>query len=192
MNDTFDFASDGTLQNASGSVFTLRANATYPLISASAGVSQISVQTQMLRRIFAYGSGGPIAFNSMATTTTTSNSGAAAPTGVSGVSGATGAVTTTTSNSGATGPTGPTGVSGATGAVTTTTLATPTTLVRLTEVANGYAAYDMVGGWMELPVYNYTGTVVDGGYQVSFSVVPLAPQYLNFAVNTDPVPLGAR
>jgi hypothetical protein len=65
-------------------------------------------------------------------------------------------------------------------------------LVHLTGVTNGYAAYDMVGGWMELPVYNYTGKVVSGGYQVSFSVVPLAPQYLNFAVNTHPVPLGAR
>ncbi|MBW4030505.1 MAG: hypothetical protein HIU57_07500 [Acidobacteria bacterium] len=178
MTDSFDFASDGTLQNASGSIFSLTTMATYPLISPAAGVSQISVQTQMLRRIYADGSGGPITFNSLATTTTTSNLGATG--------------TTTTGNSGATGTTGASGVSGVTGAVTTTTLSTPATVVRLTGVTNGYATYDMVGGWMELPVYNYTGTVVDGGYHVSFSVVPLATQYLNFAVNTHPIPLGAR
>jgi hypothetical protein len=45
---------------------------------------------------------------------------------------------------------------------------------------------------MELPVYNYTGTVVEGGYQDSFTVVPLPSQYLNFATTTIPIPMGAR
>ena len=47
-------------------------------------------------------------------------------------------------------------------------------------------------GWMELPNYNYTGTVAKGGYQVSFTVVPLPSQYLDFATNNNPIPLGAR
>lgn len=173
MTDTFAFANDGTLQSASGSAFALALTAIYPLISASEGVSQINVQNQKLRRDIASGPGGPITFNSVATTTTTRESGATGATG-------------------ATGPTGTSGASGVTGPVTTTTPAAPTTLVRLTGVINGYAAYDMVGGWMELPVYTYAGTVVEGGYRVSFSVIPLALQYLNFAVDVNPVPAGAR
>ncbi|HEY5121116.1 MAG TPA: hypothetical protein VII84_06040, partial [Acidimicrobiales bacterium] len=38
MSDSFNFNSDGTLQSASGSTFTLSTVATYPLISESAGV----------------------------------------------------------------------------------------------------------------------------------------------------------
>jgi hypothetical protein len=66
-------------------------------------------------------------------------------------------------------------------------------VVNLTAVSIGYAAHDMAGGvWMELPEYIYTGTVVNGGYQDSFTVVPLPSQYLNFAADNNPIPLGAR
>ena len=84
---------------------------------------------------------------------------------------------------------------GTTGATTTTPTTTtlPPTVVHLTAVSLNYSSYDMKGGvWMELPVYNYTGTVVTGAYQVSFTVVPLPSQYLDFAINTNPIPLGAR
>jgi hypothetical protein len=43
---------------------------------------------------------------------------------------------------------------------------------------------------MELPVYDYAGTVVQGGYPVGFTVVALPSQYLDFAPTV--LPLGAR
>ncbi len=242
MSDTFTFNSDGTLQSASGNSFTLSEGATYPLISAAAGVDQINTQQKLLRSLSAFG--GPIAYAPVTTTpgvaspagsaqslttpvavkmsasasgatgasgvsgatgtpgttgtTTTVVSGATGVTGVNGTTttiaplGATAPVTTTVpvTSSGATGATGPSGATGTTG--TTTTMSPATRVVDLTAVTTGYGAYDMKSGWMELPVYHYTGTVVDGGYQVSFSVVPLAAQYLDFAPNTNPIPLGAR
>jgi hypothetical protein len=64
-------------------------------------------------------------------------------------------------------------------------------VVNLTTVTLAYSSYEMKGGvWMELPVYDYTGTVVKGGYQVGFNVVPLPSQYLDFAPTV--LPLGAR
>jgi hypothetical protein len=56
-----------------------------------------------------------------------------------------------------------------------------------------FSSYEMSGGvWMELPVYVYTGTIVNGGNQVSFDVVPLPSQYLDFAAIQGPIPMGAR
>jgi hypothetical protein len=157
MSDSFTFSSAGTLQNATGDAFSLSAGTTYPLISESAGVGQITTQYRLLRPFFGP---GPVMYQS----------------------------TTTVARSAATGASS---VSGVTGPSATTTPPTPT-VVHLTTVTTGYAPYDMTGGWMELPVYNYTGTVLTGGYRSNFTVVALPSQYLNFAATTNRVPLGAR
>ncbi len=60
-------------------------------------------------------------------------------------------------------------------------------MVNLTAVSISYAAHDMAGGvWMELPEYVYTGTVVKGGYQDSFTVIPLPSQYLGSIDSSPP------
>lgn len=220
MNDSFNFNSDGTLQSASGSTFTLSSVATYPMISESAGVGQITAQESLFRHFIDYGAVTPTASSSAspqalsapvnvkmsaATTGPSGSTGTTGTTGVSGTSvtttpeGTSGSTGTTTSvpntsgvtgASGASGPSGASGASGSNGTTTTTVLPTPT-LVNLTAVTVHYASYEMKGGvWMELPVYDYTGTVVKGGYQVGFNVVPLPAQYLDFAPTV--LPLGAR
>jgi hypothetical protein len=185
MSDSFNFYSDGTLQSASGSTFTLRTVATYPLISESAGVGQITAQESLFRHFIAYSTVTPTASPATAPNALSSPVGVKMSAATNGPSGSTGVV-------GATGPTTtiPAGASGSTGPTTTTTLPAPT-VVNLTAVTLGYSSYEMKGGvWMELPVYDYTGTVVKGGYQVGFNVVPLPSQYLDFA--TTVLPLGAR
>ena len=84
-------------------------------------------------------------------------------------------------------------MSGATGVAGTTTTTLAPETVKLTSETMQYASFEMKGGvWMELPVYLYTGTVVNGGYQVSFRVVPLPSQYLDFATTTTAIQMGAR
>ena len=232
MSDSFSFASDGTLQSVSGSTFTLSTVATYPMISESAGVAQITAQQRLFRRFVDYttvapttapvptaqslstsggvtmsaatsspgGSTGSTGVTGATGTavTTTGASGSHGPTttttpittGATGASGSPGPTTTVTGASGVTGPSGVSGVSGVTGSTTTTVLPAPR-VVNLTAVTLHYASYEMTGNvWMELPVYDYTGTDVTGGYQVDFTVVALPSQYLNFAPTV--LPLGAR
>ncbi len=245
MSDSFSFASDGTLQSVSGSTFTLSTVATYPMISESAGVAQITAQQRLFRRFVDYttvapttapvptaqslsnsggvtmsaatsspgGSTGSTGVTGATGTAVTTNTGASSSpgptttttpittgdpvttittgaTGATGASGSPGPTTTVTGVSGVTGPSGVTGVSGVTGSTTTTVLPAPR-VVNLTAVTLHYASYEMTGNvWMELPVYNYTGTDVTGGYQVDFTVVALPSQYLNFAPTV--LPLGAR
>lgn len=186
MSDTFTFNSDGSLQSASGYDFVLNDVATYPLISESAGVDQITAQQSLFRHFLAYSALAPSTTAAGAAPT----SGATGPTGTttipvgpSGVTGTTGPATV---------PVGPSGVTGPKGPTAPPTVAT-TTDVNLTAVSTSYASYEMKGGvWMELPVYDYTGTVDKGNYQDTFTVVPLPSQYLNFAVDTNPLPMGAR
>ncbi len=221
LSDTFTFNADGTLQSASGDLFTLSVVATYPLISESAGVDQIVAQEDLLRRLVTFGAATPTSTPSSTTPTpqngviiapagstgptgptgttgasgvtstvpvsgSTGPTGPTEPTGTTGASGASG-VTSTAPISGSTGPTGPTGTTGASGVTTTI----PVETVNLTAVTMRYASYQMRGGvWMELPVYDYAGTVVTGDYQVDFTVVPLPSQYLTFAPVV--LPLGAR
>jgi len=181
MSDSFTFNSDGSLQSASGNIFELKVMAIYPLISQSAGVDQIIPQENQFDHWMA-----PLAsFSRAASTGATGATGATGPSGASGATGVTGV-------NGPSGSSGATGVSGVTGATTTTTLPAPT-VVNLTTVTIGYSSYDMKSnGWMELPNYDYAGTVVKGGHQVSFTVVPLPSQYLDFATNNNPIPMGAR
>ncbi|NNN08156.1 MAG: hypothetical protein HKL85_03060 [Acidimicrobiaceae bacterium] len=223
MSDSFNFASDGTLQSASGSIFTLSTIATYPMISESAGVGQITAQESQFRHLITYGTVGPTRASATPTASpaqslstspsvalSAATSGPSGSTGSTGASGATGPTTTTSpittgdpvtttvaGASGASGASGPTttitGVSGPTGPTgpTTTTVLPSPTVVDLTAVTLHYASYEMSGNvWMELPVYDYTGTEVADGYQVSFTVVALPSQYLNFAPTV--LPLGAR
>lgn len=216
---SFDFKGDGTLVGASGDTFSLSTVATYPLISQVAGIDQIDAQRYVFftgwtgyaplqsnlgsspstptTSLAPQSVGAPTPVNLTTMTTDAAGTilaaGATGTTGASGASGATGATgaTGTTGASGATGTTGVSGASGATGPTTTTTI--PPDIVNLTSVSLGYAPHEMQGNiWMELPVYNYVGTVVNGGYQVSFNVVPLPSQYLHFAVHNYPIPLGDR
>jgi hypothetical protein len=196
MSDSFNFNSDGTVQSVSGSTFTLSTVATYPLISESAGVDQITAQESLFRHLIDYSTVTPTA--SPATNGLSGSTGVVGTAGPTttipaGTSGSTGPTTTVPSTSGITGVSGVTGVSGASGSAgtTITTKLPAPTVVNLTAVTIRYSSYEMKGGvWMELPVYDYTGTVVKGGYQVGFNVVPLPSQYLDFA--TTVLPLGAR
>ena len=202
MSDSFTFNANGTLQSASGSLFTLSPVATYPLISPSDGVDQIIAQRDQFHRFIAYGTMAPKASasasaqqpadpSSTPTTSTASD--------VGGVTGATGPAVTAPGPTGLTGVSGPTGATGATGATgptgppATVPPVTPpeSTVVNLTSATLGYASYEMKGSvWMELPIYTYVGTVVPNGYPVQFTVVPLPAQYLDFAPTV--LPLGAR
>ncbi len=214
FSDSFEFNGGGALVDAMGESFSLSTVATYPLISQVAGIDQINVQRYYFTGWVGYAplgasSGGsspsttglapqsltaPSTVNlTTMTTVATGTTGVTLTAGATGATGATGASGSTgvTGASGSSGSTGATGATGPTGPTTTTTM--PSDVVNLTSVSMRYASYEMKGNvWMELPVFSYVGTVVNGGYQVTFDVVPLPSQYLNFATHDYPIPLGAR
>lgn len=194
MTDSFTFSSNGALQNATGETFSLGTATTYPIISEAAGVEQINAQK--FYRYSGWVGYAPLTANSLGSSSSTATGQApqvqSAPKTVNLTTTLTSA-TGTTSTTSVTGTTGATGVTGTTGTTGVTTTVIAQDVVNLTSVSMKFSSYEMSGAvWMELPVYNYTGTVVNGGYHMTFNVVPLPSQYLNFAVNQNHIPLGAR
>ncbi len=185
LTDSFTFSSSGALRNATGETFSLGTATTYPIISEAAGVEQINAQK--FYRYSGWVGYAPLTANSVGSSSSTATG------QTSHVQRTPRTVNLTTTLTSATGTTTTTSVTGATGATSATTAVIAQNVVNLTSVSMKFSSYEMSGGvWMELPVYNYTGTVVNGGYHITFDVVPLPSQYLNFAVNQNRVPLGAR
>jgi hypothetical protein len=160
FSDTFNFAADGSLLNASGVMADLSAGPSYPLISPAAGVDQILPQLTLTTTYVAASSGGGVA-------SSTPTYGSATTTGVGG------------SSPGQAPPGTP-----SPGDSTTTTVEAVPTSVTLTAVEERYGVFVLKGGTTALlPVYVYTGTVGSGdaSYQVSFRVVAVDPRYLDLS-----------
>jgi hypothetical protein len=170
----FSFASDGTLQSADGVGFSLAPLGDYPLISPSAAVDQINSQLYVTTA-FAGGGIQPMLGSSVAPTTTPG--GPTTPT--TGVNGSGPPVATPTDTTPPdTTPTNP---------VDSTTTTLPPTVVNLTAETTQYGAYSMTNGsTLLLPVYIYDGDVVGQGWQATFRVIPVDPNYLDLSTVTRP------
>ncbi|MFI5035511.1 MAG: hypothetical protein ACHQFZ_04835 [Acidimicrobiales bacterium] len=163
----FTFGADGTLVSAAGVSFALSAVGAYPLISPAAGVDQISAQLYV-SEAFAGGLATPML--GATATPPSAGAGSTSPVGASDS-------TSPTSTPPDTTPT--------TADATTTTM--PPVVVNLTDESTQYGAYSMTdGSTLLLPVYVYTGDVVDQGWQASFRVVPVDPAYLDLSMVVSP------
>jgi hypothetical protein len=164
----FTFAGDGTLVSASGEDFTLEAGESYPTISPSAGVGEITSQIGL-------SSITPGWFGAVGSAS-----------GVSG-SGSSGAVVPPTSNGTVATTTGPSNSSGTSPGSPPSSGTSPSTLtptvVDLTGVSTKYGLFTMSDSTqMMLPTYLYTGMVVGASpYEVTFQVVAVNPSYLDLA-----------
>ncbi len=189
FSDSFTFGADGSLQSASGVLFTLTSAGDYPLISPVEGVGEINAQLALTTSFVTGGvyatarPSGPVSTTSApaadaAPGSTTSGAGSTTTT-APGQSGTSAGV-----SSGSLGSSAPTTTLTPTTTLAPTTTTTAPTTVRLSGEVEQYALFEMSHGvTMMLPVYVYTGTVegADGGYQVSFRVVPIEPQYLDLS-----------
>jgi hypothetical protein len=184
LSYSFAFASDGTLTSASGQSFTLQTAASYPTISPSAGVAQISSQFGLVNS-----SPGWVAAGAGNATSGSATSSGPVPPPTSGSD-----VTTTVPLSSpgsppvtsASGPptVTPPGVVTSPGTSDTSPPATVApTVVDLTGVSTRYGVFTMSDATtMLLPMYVYTGNVVgQTSYQVSFQVIAIDPSYLDLS-----------
>jgi hypothetical protein len=180
----FMFASDGTLLSATGEDFSVRSSASYPTVSPAAGVGEITPQLGLASISVGWvaaGSGSGASGSAPpgdqvpspgngheVTTTVPSTSVGSAPV-------TSGSPPTTVAN-----PTTRTPPAGTSTSPTTVTTVTPT-VVDLTGVSTKYGFFTMSDSTSKLlPVYVYTGTIVDASpSQATFQVVAVDPSYLD-------------
>lgn len=180
----FMFASDGTLLSATGEDFSVRSSASYPTVSPAAGVGEITPQLGLASISVGWvaaGSGSGASGSAPpgdqvpspgngheVTTTVPSTSVGSAPV-------TSGSPPTTVAN-----PTTRTPPAGTSTSPTTVTTVTPT-VVDLTGVSTKYGFFTMSDSTSKLlPVYVYTGTIVDASpSQATFQVVAVDASYLD-------------